>query len=354
MIAMSRWQFLSSILLPVVLASVFTAGAAQAQPADTRSDVDLVQLAASEYALGRAAYESARTQEENAVAAEHFEKADLAAPDPVPLRMAIRARVDAGQFDRAATLAAAALVRYPTDKETVALANQTITKARPELHKLTVACDDPCSLLVGRRIVHGQEATETTVYVVPGRHDIIAGWSHGRSQRQRVEATRGGSSGIAFAAPEIPTSDLNEAENNSAVGAAADDDSEDSSNSVKAPSGFHPAVFFSAVGVTAVLAGVTVWSNADMRANPGKDKVREDCVGLGESCPTYQDGISAQKRTNTLLIVSGVAAVGTGVLGAFFTNWSGSGGSTSGEGKARVVPTVAVGQGLLLGASGSF
>ena len=37
-----------------------------------------------------------------------------------------------------------------------------------------------------------------------------------------------------------------------------------------------------------------------------------------------QDALSVQRRTNVLLVATGVVGLGTGVLGALFTNWSGS------------------------------
>ena len=90
-----------------------------------------------------------------------------------------------------------------------------------------------------------------------------------------------------------------------------------------------------------------------MRSNPGKNKVREDCAGQDESCPTYQDALSAQNRTNVLLITTGIAAVGTTLLGGFFTDWSDSK-APADETGARIVPTVGLNDGVFLRANGRF
>jgi len=90
-----------------------------------------------------------------------------------------------------------------------------------------------------------------------------------------------------------------------------------------------------------------------MVANPGKDKVRTDCAGKDSSCPTYQDALSSQRRTNALIGVTGGLAVCTAVVGLFFTKWGGSQEEKTGAART-LVPVVAVGQGLQLGASGRF
>jgi hypothetical protein len=85
-----------------------------------------------------------------------------------------------------------------------------------------------------------------------------------------------------------------------------------------------PAVFFIGAGITVALGAGTVVSGIDTKNNPGVDKVRAACAGKGESCPEYQDGKSAEMRTNILLGATIGAAVVTGVIGVFFTQWSSS------------------------------
>ncbi|MGH7296271.1 MAG: hypothetical protein ACRELB_15130, partial [Polyangiaceae bacterium] len=46
------------------------------------------------------------------------------------------------------------------------------------------------------------------------------------------------------------------------------------------------------------------------------------CVGQGTSCPQYQQGLDAQRRTNILLAATGGVAAVTAIVGVFFTQWS--------------------------------
>jgi outer membrane protein assembly factor BamD (BamD/ComL family) len=73
-------------------------------------------------------------------AATHFEAANAAFASSTALRQAIRARVEAGQGARAATLSAIALVRYASDAGITKLARDTIEKYEPILHKVHVIC----------------------------------------------------------------------------------------------------------------------------------------------------------------------------------------------------------------------
>jgi hypothetical protein len=68
---------------------------------------------------------------------------------------------------------------------------------------------------------------------------------------------------------------------------------------------------------------VTVWSGVDAENNPGAAAVKRDCVGQGTSCPEYKEGLSAQLRTNVLIGTTAALGAATGVVGIFFTRWSG-------------------------------
>ncbi len=84
--------------------------------------------------------------------------------------------------------------------------------------------------------------------------------------------------------------------------------------------GWSPIVFWSAVGATAVVSGITIWSGVDTQNNPGPSRVRDECKD--SSCALYQEGLNKQRRTNILLGVTGGFGVATVLIGAFATDWS--------------------------------
>src|SRR6185503_5462129 len=98
-------------------------------------DAERLKIAAEEFDAGRRAFK-VKDFENSAV---HFENADRDAPSPEALQSAMRARKEAGQMARAATLAALALSRYPNDKAVVDFAKQVLGESERLLYRLTVA-----------------------------------------------------------------------------------------------------------------------------------------------------------------------------------------------------------------------
>jgi hypothetical protein len=82
-------------------------------------------------------------------------------------------------------------------------------------------------------------------------------------------------------------------------------------------------VFIVGAGLTLAAGVATTVSYVSAKNDPGEDAVRRDCVGLGESCPTYQRGLDGQLRTNIFLGSTAVLGVATAVIGVFFTRWTG-------------------------------
>ncbi|MCS6900504.1 MAG: hypothetical protein RMJ98_12575 [Myxococcales bacterium] len=326
------------ILQRALMVALLVASAARAEA----PSAERVKAAAEEFDAGRRAY-LARDYE---TAATHFENADRDAPAPEAIRNAIRARNDAKQFARAATLAAAALARYPDDKNTAKFARQILTATEKKLHRVVIHCDPACTLLVDGKLSPLPEGTSFVVYLNPGKHLLSAGWSKDRHRDKEIEGDAGKESSLSFQAPPLPASPPPPPPPPAAS----------SSAEPKAPPPPPPhkplarPVFYTAAGVTVLLGGITLWSALDMRSDPGRDKVRRDCAGKDESCPTYQDALRKQTRTNVLLAVSAGALVATGVV-AYFTEWSGGGKTTTGT---RVSPAFAVGDGWMLGAQGAF
>ena len=95
---------------------------------------------------------------------------------------------------------------------------------------------------------------------------------------------------------------------------------------------FGPAIFIVGAVLTAGGAGFVTWSGVNAESSPGTATVRAQCVGAlaMPTCPAYQEGLSAQLRTNIALGVTGGVALATAVVGIFFTQWSAP------KGRARV------------------
>lgn len=310
-----RWLQIGAILFG--LASVgFHPGSAWAGP-----DPQKLHNAADSFEAGSTAFQAKRYEE----AAGHFEAADDAVPGAKALRLAIRARSEAGQGSRAATLAALALDLYPNDAETVKIAKDALDRFSKSLHKVKVSCVSPCLLAAQGHAVHGQANTRWTIYLDPGKQSVGASFvGNITAPEKTVGAVEGGTSDLRFEPPS---------DKGAGAGAGApvhhpDEPPKGDAQPVDEPPkkhfGAHPALFFVSLGATLGLGGATIWSGIDTKNNPGTDKVKKDCAGKGTECPTYKEGLSHQLRTNVLIgVTSGTAAL-TLVIGAFLTNWHGS------------------------------
>jgi hypothetical protein len=318
-------------------------------------DAAQVRVASDEFDAGARSFK----EKDFPSAASHFEAADDAAPSAKALRLAIRARIEAGQPSRAATLAALALTRYPSDAETKTLAEEVIKKNAGTLHELEVSCITPCILAVGTRAIHGEATTRWTVYLDPGKTRVSASFG-GKlgSAEGSLEAVVGGRTVMrlepAQAAPAKPdTTDTPPPKK-----APLESPPEDGASVTTEGSGLPPWVFIVGAVATVGAGGATVWSGLDTQNNPGVDAVREACAGQGSDCPEYQDGVSRQDRTNLLIAASAGLGAATLVIGAFFTNWDGDGGSSgTGQGplSTAVLPAAIVtADGAALVASGRF
>jgi tetratricopeptide (TPR) repeat protein len=128
--------------------------------------------------------------------------------------------------------------------------------------------------------------------------------------------------------------------------------------------GLPPLVFIAGAALTAIAAGLVVWSGLDTSSlnddyetfamAPGAD--------FAGAKAHFDDAHAAQARTNILIGVAGAVAAGTVVL-AILTDWGGGDEeppapeppATAPEASARIRPFAAVGiDGLLLGASGEL
>src|SRR6185437_8931033 len=195
----------------LVLVAVLAAGSFAAPPAraDGKPDAAHIAKASSEFDAGVVQFR----KKDYEGAGAHFEAADAAAPSPNALRQAIRARSQAGQGARAATLAAAALARYAHDAATTKVARDAIEKFEPVLHKVHVQCASPCTLSIvageGTTRVPGEPAKSWVVYLDPGSVTIAssfvdAGGASVDGPAEPVEAKVGGEVDLHFDATPKP------------------------------------------------------------------------------------------------------------------------------------------------------
>lgn len=351
---------------------------------------DDVSAAARYFDEGRTAFKQERYIE----AAEAFEKADALAPNAKVLLLAIQSRELGGHVSRAATLAALASQRHAKD-ELFADIGTLLKTARTEFNFVTVACDDPCQVMVGNRLIHGAPGTRRFLFLEQGSYRIRATWSNGQSLSKYYEAEAGKKGRLSFdssnqgaSTAPAPQDDETAAERSpqreesssstpeetdspresppasqepdedywadgevseEADGDPPDDPFEASAEAAQEPAvedeetpsnGWSPVVFWVAAGATVVLAGASTWSGIHTLNNPGREAVVANCVGQGELCPTYQEGLRNQDRTNILWTVTASMGAISGLIGLFFTDWGGDA-TDSKQGAAKNEPRVA-------------
>ena len=316
-----RWGLPSAVLLAAALLT------APLHAQDVQPSPERIKAAAEEFDRGRRAY-LAKNYDQAAV---HFENAYRDAPSAQTLRLAIRARRDAKQLARAATLAAIAQARYPEDSASMQNAKETLDAAAPELHEYTIDCNVDCAIAADGRVVSQSDAQHHRIFLDPGAHDLGVSFGEGRSTARKIEARKGGKESLSFEAP--PASKVEPPP-------PPPDPNRDKVTPPPPPppppkveeKPFGPLVFLVGAGLTAAAGGVTIWSGIDTQNSPGTEAVRRECAGKDESCPAYADGQDKELRTNVLIGTTIGLGVVTAVVGLFFTQWSSAKVSTTGQG----------------------
>jgi hypothetical protein len=291
-------------------------------------DADKLKAASDSFESGAKAFKAKQFEQ----AAAYFEAADDAVPSAKALRLAIRARTEAGQAARAATLAAQALDLYGADSETTKLAQETLDKLSPSLQEVKVSCVSPCLVAAGTTPIHGQQATRWRIFLEPGKTKLGATFvGNITAPEQQIFAAPGGTASLRFEppadakpVPPVPPTPDGPKTGDRPSNEVPPTDTPPDEAPKKKHFGAHPALFFVALGATAALGATTIWSGIDTKNNPGPDKVKAACAGKGTDCPAYKEGLAHQTRTNVLIgVTAGTAAV-TLIIGAFLTNWHGN------------------------------
>ena len=247
-------------------------------------------------------------------AAEEFARADSLAPSPIALQAALDAAIEADD----APLGAELLERSRREPAPPGLA-ASITAAHLKFNgrtgKVRVACpsDAKCSAKLDDRPVE----TEKIVWARTGQHTVVL-QIDGKSEKKVIEvgsdqlvevaSSKGGAASRSTPADEPPPPAADESRRKR--GMFSD--------------GLPPVFFFGGVGLTVVLAGVSTYFMVDT-SNKHSEFENAGCTRANFApCAGLQsDGESSQSTANVMLALTGVAAVGTAIVGVAFTNWKG-------------------------------
>ena len=324
------------LAIGIALLAMPTASRAEGDPAK-------LQAAAEEFDEGTKAFKRKEYEE----AAAHFEAADRYAPSPASIGNAIRARKSAKQLARAATLAQLALTRHPDDKALVDVAKAIVSANEKSLQRVDVTCSPACALVLDGKVASG-EVTTFVLFLEPGSHNLVAGWSSDRTRAVRLEATKGGVDAVKLEAPPEPVKPVEKRDDPKPVATT-----EPVSPTPPPPAkGLDPIYVYAGAGATAALLAVSIWSGLDTKSSPGTEKVRDACGNRRPDCDSlYDQGKSKELRTNLLFGATALVGVATGVVAGGFTNWRAKPASSSVGG---ITPVLGVSRGAFVGAEGTF
>ncbi|MEJ7598156.1 MAG: hypothetical protein WKG01_09630 [Kofleriaceae bacterium] len=241
-------------------------------------------------------------------AAERYELANSIMPSKEALRSAVRARLQANQLARAATLADELLAQYASDEPSSKLANQVLADAKAKLGVVHIACSEPCSVSIGGRAVATTAKPRHALYLADGTHSVEAGFGGDRVATRSITTRVGEATELAFEAPPVP-----------AV-APSDRDArhpDRGTQPVETPTrrGLPRYVPIAGAALTLVAGGVATWSSLDTQS------AHDDYVA-NPTDAKFDDGRSKQLRTNILWGATAALGIGT-ALAAVWTDWSG-------------------------------
>jgi len=291
-----KWRAASQIAR-LVLALVFVAVTVTTTHADDKS----VVAAASAFEQGQQAELSGNHER----AAELFELADRIAPTPEALRSATRARLSANQLAAAAGNAEELLRRYEREAASRELAEQVLTRAKPELTRFTFQCSDPCTVVVDSLATAVLPLRTQVVYVAPGQHNVVLGFEGDLTRGLRLSGSAGEARTIKVGRPP-PAPPVAAGASGQAGTAGAHDSGFSSRQRLR------PAYFWVAASLTVATGAVALWSGLDLL------KARDEYTS--SASPTraqFADGESKDMRTSILLGATGALLLTTATLGVF-------------------------------------
>ena len=266
-------------------------------------------------------------------AAGAFLRADEAAPSVQALLNAIGAGRRGHAHLLVARASQRALARTGASEELLRLAREALTESATHLARIDVSCapaanvgagraartapgaaDEPCAIAID-----GAPVDAGTHYVLPGTRRFTASLAGGAPDEQPLTCNAGATYTVVMrpAGPSIA------APSATSIAKAAPDSSP----------GWPPAVVYAGAGLTAALAGVTVWSGVDAL----EAKSALPAVPLRAQ---NEDVLARAHRTDGLVAGTIVAGLATAAAAIWLVSWDRSGAptktTTTGTAKASI------------------
>lgn len=308
-----------TVLYILLLAAWGTSSTAAAQDARQR------QAAAEAYDRGTAAYLEGSYGE----AAQWFETANRMAPAAPALMQAIRAHEHADNHTRAGTLALELNAAYASEPQATDYAKNVLATTSPNLLLIQVTCDEDCKL-----DVDGKLQEYLSFFDTPGHPHVLTATFETGSKTTKVQGEAGQTREVRFEAPPPPPTP--------AIDFSADASQSKDGDTAGRP--LPPLVTWIGIGVTGAVLGATIISAVDMyNGVPDYKRAAEawrncsgattaSCMSLSRKAQDELDkGQSRELRTNILIGATAFAAVSTGVIALFLTDWSSHDATTTNE-----------------------
>ena len=275
------------------------------------------QAAAEAYDRGTAAYLEGSYGE----AAEWFETANRMAPAAPALMQAIRAHEHAENHTQAATLALELQASYSGQPTAEEYAKTVLANNASKLVLIRVSCDEDCKLDVDGKLQEYLAFFET-----PSTPHVLTATFETGSKTTRIEGEAGETRDVRFEAPPPPPEPPVK---------IAGSDATHLKDSGTRGRPLPPVAVWIGAGMTGALLAATIVSAVDMNAGvPEFNQAAmdaQDCMPQGsDKCNMAADhaedllkeGQSRETRTNILIGATAFAAVSTGVIALFLTDWS--------------------------------
>lgn len=264
----------------------------------------------SDTAGAAAAYQQAQEADvrgDHARAGELYELAHRLVPAPAALRSAARARWSAGQLATAAGHAATMLRAYPNDAKSQELATTILAQAERELARVEVTCEPACVLELDGVVINVQAQPLQSLFARPGEHALVAHFADKRTKSESLSIELGKSTTLLLRAPVSAPQPV----------IAASPEREQEHSPVRSHKTgrrqLSPLYGLVASGLTAVLAGVTVWSRIDTRD-------ARDAFVKEPTRRAFEEGENKDLRTQ-LLLGGSVALAAASVTLLVLADW---------------------------------